>query len=179
PADWDRTHILSVSHDWRLPFKGEGWVGRAVADWEITGILRWATGTPYTVTADPLACGCLGAAFVPAAINSAAFGTNWIYGSASFDPGLFTSPPAGTFGTLSRNGFRGPDLFVYNLALFKNFAVHENLKLELRGEVYNLTNTSNPMNPVWNFMSPGFGTSIGNVGGLAGRQFQVAARLLF
>src|SRR5207248_1739737 len=42
PADWDRTHILSVSHDWRLPFKGEGWVGRAVADWEITGILRWA-----------------------------------------------------------------------------------------------------------------------------------------
>ena len=60
PADWDRTHILSVSHDWRLPFKKTGWIGRAVADWEITGILRWATGTPYTVTANPLACGCLG-----------------------------------------------------------------------------------------------------------------------
>jgi len=177
PADWDRTHILSVSHDWRFPFKKTGWVGRAVADWEVTGILRWATGTPYTVTADPLACGCLGATAVPATFTGTA-GTsfNW---SASFDPGSFRSPAAGTFGTLSRNSIRGPGMFVYNAALFRNFAVRENFKLELRGEVYNVTNTTNFVNPVPNFTSPGFGTAIGNINGLAGRQFQVAARLLF
>ena len=179
PADWDRTHVLSVSHDWRLPFKKTGWVGRAVADWELTGILRWATGTPYTVTADPLACGCLGASAVPAAFNPAITNGPTNDGSSSFNPGAFTSPAAGTFGNLSRNAFRGPDMFVYNAALFRNFAVRENIKLEFRGEAYNVTNTTNRMNPVSNFTTPGFGTSIGNIDGLAGRQFQVAARLLF
>lgn len=179
PADWDRTHILSVSHDWRLPFYKTGLAGRILGDWEITGILRWATGTPYTVTASPLACGCLGATAVPAAFNSSVAPQSSINGSATFNPGAFRSPAAGTFGNLSRNGFRGPDMFTYNTALFRNFAVGENFKLELRGEVYNLTNTTNPINPVANFTTPGFGTSIGNLDGLAGRQFQVGARLLF
>jgi hypothetical protein len=179
PADWDRTHILSVSHDWRLPFKKTGWVGRAVADWEITGILRWATGTPYTVTADPLACACLGASAVPAAFNPTITNGSTNNGASSFDPGAFTSPAAGTFGNLSRNAFRGPDMFVYNAALFRNFAVRENIKLEFRGEAYNLTNTTNRMNPVSNFTTPGFGTSLGNIDRLAGRQFQVAARIVF
>ena len=94
-ADWDRTHILSVSHDWRLPFKKGGWVGRALADWELTGILRWATGTPYTVTADPLACACLGVSAVPAAFSNTA-AVSAIGGSGFFNPNLFGSPSAGT-----------------------------------------------------------------------------------
>ncbi len=179
PADWDRTHILSVSHDWRMPFYKSGLAGRILGDWEITGILRWATGTPYTVTASPLACGCLGANAVPAAYNATVAPQSSINGSGTFNPGAFSSPAAGTFGNLSRNGFRGPDMFTYNAAVFRNFAVGENFKLELRGEVYNLTNTTNPLNPVANFTTPGFGTSIGNLDGLAGRQFQVGARLLF
>ena len=181
PADWDRTHILSVSHVWQLPFGPSGthfktgWVARAFGDWEITGILRWATGTPYTVTADALACACAGVTAVPANF----VGAGSFNGSASFNPALFTSPSAGTFGTLSRNSFRGPDFFTYNAALFRNFTVNENIKLEFRGEVYNLTNTSNFGNPVANTLTPGFGTSISTLDGLAGRQFQVAARLLF
>jgi len=177
PADWDRTHILSVSHDWRFPFYNKGWIGRVFADWEATGILRWATGTPYTVTADPTACACLGATAVPATFTGTAVTS--FNGSASFDQASFGSPAAGTFGTLRRNAIRGPDMFVYNAALFRNFSVRENFKLELRWEVYNVTNTTNFVNPVSHFTSPGFGTAIGNINGLAGRQFQVAARLLF
>lgn len=183
PADWDRTHVLSVSHDWRLPFGvsrkyfTSGRAARILGDWELTGVLRWATGNPFTVTADPLACACLGVQSVPANFTSAAaVGVN---GAASFDPTLFSTPTAGTFGSLSRNAFRGPDMFVYNAALFRNFAVSENMKIEFRGEVYNLTNTTNLANPITNLGMPGFGTSNGSVNGLAGRQFQVAARLLF
>jgi hypothetical protein len=145
----------------------------------MTGILRWATGTPYTVTADPLGCACLGATAVPASLTSSTVNGSSMNGSASFNPGSFTSPSAGTFGNLSRNDFRGPDMFVYNAALFRNFAVRENIKLEFRGEAYNVTNTTNPRNPVSNLTSPGFGTSLGNIDNLAGRQFQVAARILF
>lgn len=152
-----------------------GLVGEILGDWEVNGILRWATGTPYTVTADPLACACLGAASVPATFTN---GTS-INGASSFNPTLFALPRAGTFGALSRNGFRGPDLFVYNLAVSRNFSVRENFKLQFRGEAYNLTNTSNLANPVSHAMAPGFGTTPGTLNGEAGRQFQVAARLLF
>jgi len=183
PADWDRTHILSISHVWQLPFGANrnylrtGWAARAFGDWQLNGIFRWATGNPFTVTADPLACACLGVSSVPASFNGSSFGSG--VGGSSFDPSLFSTPAAGTFGTLSRNAFRGPDMTVYNAAVFRNFTVTENVKLEFRGEVYNLTNSSNLQNPVSNLMSPGFGSSIGNINGLAGRQFQVAARILF
>jgi hypothetical protein len=70
-------------------------------------------------------------------------------------------------------------MFVYNAALFRNFAMTENIKLEFRGEVYNLTNTTNLANPISNSGMPGFGTSVGSFNGLAGRKFQVAGRILF
>jgi hypothetical protein len=181
PANWDRTSTLSATYVWRLPFGQNstylksGLAARILGDWEFTGVLRWATATPYTVTADPLACGCLGANAVPAAY----VGGGSINGAASFNPNLFTEPASGTFGVLSRNAFRGPDFFVYNTALFRNFTVKENIKLELRGEAYNVTNTSNPGNPIADVSSPGFGSQAAELNGLAGRQFQVAARLLF
>jgi hypothetical protein len=183
PADWDRTHILSVSHDWRLPFGvrrkyfTSGTAARILGDWELTGVLRWATGSPFTVTADPLACACLGIQSVPANFTSSASGS--VNGASSFDTSLFSAPAAGTFGSLNRNAFRGPDMFVYNAALFRNFAVTENVKLEFRGEAYNVTNTTNLANPLSNAGMAGFGTSVGSINGLAGRQFQVGARVLF
>ena len=183
PSDWDRTHILSMSHVWQLPFGAgrkhmtSGWAARALGDWQLNGIFRWSTGNPFTVTADPLACACIGTSSIPAAYNSASLGSG--IGGSSFNPNFFSTPAAGSFGTLSRNAFRGPDLQAYNAAIFRNFTVNENVKLELRGEGYNLLNSLNLQNPVSNIQSPGFGSSVGNINGLAGRQFQVAVRILF
>jgi len=181
PADWDRRHILAVSHMWRLPF-GPGakymttgpaaWI---LGNWELNGLLHWATGTPYSVTADSLACACPGLFSQYAQFN----GTTPMNGEANFDPTQFSIAPAGTMGSQSRNSFRGPDLFSYDAALFRNFSVRENFRLELRGEVYNVTNTANYVNPQSTFGSPNFGRSIRTFNGVGGRQFQVGARLLF
>jgi hypothetical protein len=181
PADWDRHHILAVTHVWNLPFgkngsyMKSGWAGHLLSDWSFNGILRWATGTPYTVTTDPLTCGCIGVPGIPAAF----IGPSSLNGSSNFDQAQFATPLAGTFGTLNRNGFRGPDLFTYNAALYRDFTFTDRWKLELRGEAYNLTNTSNFRSPVASADVAGFGTTPGTVNGQAGRQFQVAARLLF
>ncbi len=183
PADWDRKHILSLSHNWRLPFGAgssyfkSGPASQVFGSWELNGILRWATGSPYTITFDPLSCACIGATALPAAFNQN--GGSSLDGASFFNPSQFSAPAAGTFGTLRRNGFRGPELFVYNLALYRNFPIRENIKLEFRGEAYNLTNTSNLGNPVSNSGTPGFGSSTSTLNNDAGRQFQVGVRILY
>ncbi len=181
PADWDRRHVLAISHNWRLPFgkgskfQGPGAVGWILGNWELNGILNWATGTPYNVTTNTLACNCPGLSSQPAVFAN----SGSIDGQANFAPSLFSVAPAGTFGALGRNSFRGPDLFSYDASLFRNFSVGENFKLELRGEVYNATNTTNFLAPQSTFGSPNFGTAVRTFNGVGGRQFQVGGRLLF
>ena len=70
-------------------------------------------------------------------------------------------------------------MFSYDVALFRNFIVQENFRLELRAEAYNVTNTPNYVNPQSTFGSPNFGRSIQTFNGVGGRQFQVGARFLF
>jgi len=180
PADWDRTHVLAVSHLWRLPFGtgrryavGGAW-GAIFGDWELNGIVRWATGTPYNVFGDPLLCACPG----NNSVRLGATGGGVFNGLTSFDGSQFSIPP-NQLSNVGRNSIRGPELFVYNAALFKNFAVTENFKLELRGEGYNVTNAANYANPISSALTAGFGSSNQLINEIAGRRFQVAARLLF
>lgn len=180
-ADFDRQHVLSLSHTWALPFGANigrfnhGAMASVLGGWELNGILRWATGTPYSVTTDPLFCNCPGGGTLTA---NFAGGTD-LSGAASFNPGLFSTPQPGVFGGTGRNQFRGPDLFNYNLAVLKTFPVGENFRLEFRGEAYNLTNTTNYSLPVSTLGAPGFGRPLSLYNGLGGRTFQLAARLLF
>lgn len=60
-------------------------------------------------------------------------------------------------GNLNRGALRGPDSWTYNLALLKNFHVHDRFNLQIRGEAYNLANTVNAYNPVTNVSLPSFG----------------------
>ena len=182
-ADWDRTHILAISHLWQLPFGPgsayftDGWAAHLLGSWELNGVLRWASGTPYSVTADPLSCACPGLTAQPAAF----LGSNAedLRGRANFNPALFGLGAPGTLGATNRNVFAGPELFNYDLSVFRSFPIQESLKFELRAEVYNLTNSTNYVNPIATLGSPGFGTATRTFNGLGGRQFQLGGRFLF
>jgi len=183
PADWDRRHMLTISHVFALPVGrgsarwSQGAIGQILANWELVGLFRWATGTPYTVVADPTACACPGNTVIAA---NALAGASSVNGSAFFNRSLFSAPAPGTFGNIGRNSLRGPDLTNYNLSLFKSFAVRENFKLELRGEAYNIFNMTNFANPQSNFSLGSFGQSSSLLNGTtAGRLFMVGARVLF
>jgi hypothetical protein len=180
PADWDRKHILAISHLWRLPFgpgtrMGDGWASQILGSWQLNGILRWATGTPYTVTADPLFCNCPGAGSISVLPNSGAS----LDGRSSFDPSGFPSGSLNGFGAAARNGLRGPDFFTYDASIFRRFPYRENFSFELRAEAYNVTNNTNLVNPNSSLASLGAGTSTRTVNGYFGRLFQVGARILF
>ena len=193
PADWDRTHMFTLSHVWRLPigadthFLHEGLLGRILGPWQLDGILSWVSGTPFTLTADPTLCNCPGntptastvvtgtsTGFVPVPTF---FGFLPIpYQALNF---AYTQPPAGTLGNLGRNSVRGPGFTNYNVSLFRSFVLHEQVRLEFRGEAYNLTNSPHFANPIANVNSANFGQSINTLSFDPGRRLQVAARILF
>jgi len=94
-----------------------------------------------------------------------------------FDPAAFTVPAAFTYGNSGRNVLRGPGLVNLDFLIARNFRLTETMRLELRGEFFNLTNTAHFGRPNATVGSPQFGhittTAAPN------RQVQVGIRLAF
>jgi hypothetical protein len=49
-AAFNRAHRLVVSYSYDLPFKGEGWMGKVVGGWALSGVTTIQNGAPFTVT---------------------------------------------------------------------------------------------------------------------------------
>ena len=62
----------------------------------------------------------------------------YVQGSA-----ILTPPAAGTFGDLGRNTFHGPALKNWDFSLSKAWRIRESLKLQIRGEFFNVVNHPN------------------------------------
>lgn len=177
PLDYDRQHVLQISHIWELPFgkNGNNILASALGGWQLNGVFTWDSGVPLTVTADPIGCACPGNT-VLASLNGSAFLNN---GNAILNPTAFSTPAVGQFGNLGRGAIRAPGFKNYDLSLFKTLRVHDYFKLELRAEAYNLTNTPHFASPVSNINSPDFGQVVSTVNGAFGRQFNLGIRALF
>ena len=50
------------------------------------------------------------------------------------------APPTNTFGTATRNEFRGPDYIDWDFSLFKNIKFTERLTAQFRAEAFNILN---------------------------------------
>jgi hypothetical protein len=77
---------------------------------------------------------------------------------------------------VGRNSVRGPGYATYDLSIFRTFPIRESIKIELRGEAYNLTNTPIWDNPNGNVNSGSFGQVLSASGQ---RQIQLGARIRF
>jgi hypothetical protein len=114
---------------------------------------------------------CFSAAGGQAAANSLASLGCYAVGNS-----VLTPPAAGTFGTMGRNIFRGPDYHNWDFSIIKTWTIRERLALQLRGEFFNILNHPNFTNPY------GVGGQLGNVDpsvpsifGFAGETPDVAA----
>ena len=58
-----------------------------------------------------------------------------------------TPPALGTFGSMGRNIFRGTGLRAWDLSLVKDWKFAERVKLQFRGEFFNVLNHPNFANP--------------------------------
>jgi len=190
-ADFDRTLNFVQSYIYELPFgKGRAFLanrfaGKIVGGWQISGILSARTGTPLTFTgSNSLNLGSNGTTTlnqvapieVLGGINS---GNPW------FSVASFAKAPTNVQGTTGRNIFAGPRLVALNATLSRTIVFREAVKLQLRLESLNVTNTPQFANPTTSFGSNfGFitktlssGTGVNGTGG--GRVVQLGAKLTF
>jgi hypothetical protein len=83
----------------------------------------------------------------------------------------------------SFKGLVGPSTFQTDATLSKSFRIHENMKLEARLEVYNVTNSINWDNPVTAFCTPSATCNFGKVtskrNSYTGREVQYGLRFVF
>ena len=87
------------------------------------------------------------------------------------------NPALGTYGSLPRNFFRGPSQTNVDMSFSKTTALfRERVKLEIRGDFFNIFNHTEFNNPVTNISSAQFGQVIGTA---APRIIQLAARFSF
>ncbi|MBI4903132.1 MAG: carboxypeptidase regulatory-like domain-containing protein [Acidobacteria bacterium] len=191
PSDFDRTHILQSNWVMELPFgKGKRFGGnvsqmmnRVIGGWELSGILRIQAGRPYTIysgantfsglTQSPANCsGCtrdLGEVIEEQGVK---------FYLSSTQRGSFSTPNAGELGNTGRNFFRGPGAFNMDVALLKRIALTERMRIELRADATNFTNTPTFNIPTATITSGTFGRIRDDV--ISGsRKIQLGAKFHF
>ena len=152
PARYDQRHRAAISGGYELPFgPGKPWLSSgglasyALGGWQVQGIIRLASGFPYSVTsANVCQCGN----FIPQRVNFAS-GREDDAGNIDnptpdrwFDPTAYAITAVGTQGTAGRNTVRGPGTERVDFSLSKRFPINK-ARVEFRWEVFNLLNHAN------------------------------------
>jgi hypothetical protein len=95
-----------------------------------------------------------------------------------FDTSVFSAVPLGSVGNTGLSAMHGPPQRRLDFSIFKDLSLGQTRRLQLRAEVYNVTNTPSFGLPDFNFGSPGFG-SISSTGNSIPRQMQFGIKYLF
>ncbi len=166
-ADFDVRHNAKLYGVWtpRLS-KGNGWVDKILGGWQLSGILNWHTGYPWTPIYSNTGCNVVYPNsgycnlrpdnYLGGAGNDSSNST-FMKPNGNFPNGALTYftvpafpatgiPPAPSVG---RNVERGPNYFDTDLTLQKSFGLPklpilgENARFEFRGDLFNIFNKLN------------------------------------
>jgi hypothetical protein len=66
--------------------------------------------------------------------------TSVSYAGYFYNPAAFGTPQGLTFGDVGRNYLRNPYRLNFDMAMYKDFAIHESMKFEFRAEAFNVFN---------------------------------------
>ena len=177
-ADFDIRHRFVFSANYELPF-GASATGAAkalIGGWQVNGVMYLQSGLPFNVTNSTQRANTSGGADRPNLVGNPELDNPTV--DQWFNTAAFAPQPINTIGNAPRNPLHGPPQRRLDLSLFKDVALTGAAKLQLRVEVYNVTDTPSFANPNASLGAPGFG-SITSTGNSIPRQAQFAAKLLF
>ena len=193
PSDFDRRHVLQWNLLYELPFgKGKRWLStsgglmnRIIGGWEITGLGRLTSGRPFTVFAGTNTVSNVNQS--TANCNSCTPGEGtpfldtpsgliWFFNQSQRS--AFSAPAAGQFGNTGRNFFVGPHYVELDASFLKRIPLNDRIKLELRADATNLTNTVAFAAPTTDITSSIFGR-INNSVSSSSRKIQLGLKVQF
>ena len=150
---------------------GNRFVNRIIGDWTASGFFTYQSGSPFSIvsrrgtlnrggsratynTVDVLSGANLGSAvgFVmtgngPYVVNPSAIAANGRGvapdGAAPFSGQVFADPQPGTYGSLQRRFFTGPNLFEWDAQVAKSIPITERIKIDFQAAFFNITNHPN------------------------------------
>jgi hypothetical protein len=150
---------LVANYQYELPFgKGKrflnqgGVLNALVGGWSVNGITTAQSGFPISITSNANTTGSDGGTQRPDTVLGQSIGSSGSVAqrlSGYFNLAAFENPPLYQFGTVGRMlpGIAGPSLFTWNLSFLKEIPIHESIRMELRGELFNAFNHVNFNNP--------------------------------
>lgn len=161
----DIPNVTALSTNYDLPL-GRGHrlassgIGNAlVGGWRVNAILTLQSGMPVTVTQATNYNSFAGFALQrPNLVGNPSLPASRRSVSKFFNTDAFAIAPQFTLGNASRNPVRGPAYRDLDLSLVKHTNLGEGVDLELRGELFNVTNTPAFSKPNGSFGSPAFGS---------------------
>ena len=176
-SDFDVRHRVVLSANYELPgLKGASGMTRGLlGGWQVNGVAYWQTGTAYTV-GNGTARSNTGGGDRPNLVGEAELSNPTV--EQWFNTAAYAAQTINTAGNNGRNTLHGPPQRRIDLSLFKNLSLSGTTRLQLRAEVFNITNLPSFATPNANFGTAGFG-SITSTGNAIPRQMQFAAKLLF
>ena len=150
-TDNDRRHNAVMSTIWQVDyFRKMRLAHHILDDWMVSGIITLRSGAPFTVTAgqdrnldgnNNDRANLVGNPFLDPNRSRADVTSAW------FNVAAFQSPATGQDGTAGRNILDGPGRKTVDLAIFRDFQIREQMKLQYRLEMtngLNLVNLSAP-----------------------------------
>jgi len=197
----DIPHTFNGSLVYQIP--GEGLLA---GGWRVGGIVNARSGVPINVVIarpDNLTIGGVTVTNIPGGNSRGTQRPDLVPGVDPYlnngvrwlNPAAFTTPQPGTFGNLPRNFLRGPGFWQADLMVSKDFVFANRQGVQLRAEVFNMTNRLNYENPAATLPNgtagvPFTDAQVGTFGYMLGplnrtvglgtaRQTQISVRYLF
>jgi hypothetical protein len=197
PSSLDRRHAFIMNVVYELPFfkHNAPWIRTALADWSVSSITQFQSGTPFSVaTSDDFAGVGTGSGAQYWMVNgdpnlprdqrrfsnSNSDDNYWFAVRNPDGTPIFTRPSAGSFNIQPvRNLIYGPGFQAHCLALLKEFLVSETHRVQFRAEAFNWPNHPNWRTPSTDFTNPNSSTFGKVTGKQSERQIQLALRYAF
>jgi hypothetical protein len=158
-SNGDIPHAFVASFTYDLPFDGSGFFGAIMRNWMVTGVGTLQSGIPLAVTQQTnfnafagfgtQRPNLVGDPELPSSQRSTA---QW------FDTAAFAVAPRFTLGSSSRNPVRGPGYRNLDLAFIRRLDLAHSWNIDIRVEIFNVTNTPPFAAPNTVFGTPAFGT---------------------
>lgn len=185
PATFDRRHVFVATYTYAPSwFRQKSGFARTMLDgFELSGITRYQTGRPYTITANALTTGTRRADIINGVDLYLKDDRQWL------NPAAFARPADARRGTSPVGAIYGPDFMVWDFSARKRFRFNEDMSLNLQLDLFNAFNRANFNNMGVNASSfvtatdgavatIGGGFGVLNTSG-PGRSMQLGAKFVF